>query len=121
MDYIIYLLAGITAAALILTFFVLLPATIVFNVKAGKAYRDKLAGKIEKLRLGRMLSALGIDIDAYISKEHGTVIHTNLTQCMDCKNTDQCDEQIEHGNITIDTIGFCNNEKSLQSTQRKIN
>lgn len=120
MDYIIYLLAGILAIVMVLAFFVLLPAAIVFNIKAGMAYRDGLAERIEKLRLGKMLSALGIDIDAYISQERGTVIHTNLTQCMDCKNTDQCDEQIEQGSITIDTIDFCNNEQSLQSTQRKI-
>ena len=121
MDYVIYLLAGIMAAALLITLFVFLPAAIVFNVKAGMAYRDRMAGRIEKLRLGKMLSALGIDIDTYISKERGTVIHTNLTRCMDCENTGKCDDQLEHGNITIDSIGFCNNEKSLQTTKLKLN
>ncbi len=113
MSVFITLLATILLLLLVAVFAIWLPVAIVFNVRAGMAYREKLAGKIEKMRLGKMLAALGVDIDAYISNERGVDIHDHVTRCKQCSNTSECDERISQGDINADEIAFCNNEQSL--------
>ena len=115
MTYLIYLLAAILALVVVLIFAVLLPLAIGTNVRAGRVYREKLAGGIEKLRLGKMLAALGIDVDAYISQVRSVDIHEHMTRCKACGNVEKCDEKLADGSVTPDAIGFCNNEQSLQS------
>ena len=115
MTYLVYMLAAILGLVVVLIFAVLLPLAIGTNVKAGLVYREKLAGRIEKLRLGKMLSALGIDIDAYVSQVRSVEIHEHMTRCKACENVEKCDEKLEGGDIAPDTIDFCNNEQSLQS------
>ena len=120
MSTIITVLASIIMVALLAIFAIWLPLAIIFNVRAGMIYREKLAGQIEKLRLGRMLSALGIDIDSYISNERGVDIHDHIERCKACSNIDECDERMASGDITGDTIDFCNNEQSLQELTRNL-
>jgi len=118
MSIFITLSAAILLLLLFAVFAVWLPAAIVFNVRAGMAYRERLAGKIEKMRLGKMLAALGVDIDAYISNERGVDIHDHVVRCNQCTNTNECDERISQGNINADDIAFCNNEQSLHQLTR---
>ena len=118
MSVFITLLASILLLLLVAVFTLWLPAAIVFNVRAGVAYREKLAGKIEKMRLGKMLAALGVDIDAYTSNERGVDIHDHVTRCNQCINTGECDERISQGDINADDIAFCNNEHSLHKLTR---
>jgi hypothetical protein len=118
MSVFITLLATIMLILLVAVFTIWLPAAIVFNVRAGMAYREKLAGKLEKMRLGKMLAALGVDIDAYISNERGVDIHDHVTRCNQCASTSECDERISRGDINADDIAFCNNEQSLQKLTR---
>ena len=94
MSMITILLTIILFVAMFVLFAILLPLAIIFNVRTGKAYREKLAGKIEKLRLGKMLSALGIDIDTYIARERGVDIHKHMNNCKACSNLEECDERI---------------------------
>ena len=61
-----------------------------------------------------MLAVLGIDIDAYVSRQRVVNIREQMTRCKACDNTGECDEKLEQGDIAADYIGFCNNEKSLQ-------
>ena len=82
--------------------------------------KDMFAEQIERLRLGKMLAALGVDIDAYVSMERTVYIREQITHCMACDNTEECDDRLTEGVIDADNISFCNNEKSLQELTRSI-
>lgn len=97
---------------------VLLPIAIVFNVRAGRKYRRRLAQNIHHLRLNRMLTALGIDTDEYLHEERIVDIHEQMTRCGECANTEECDEAL-HGKVDPDHIGFCNNEATLREMVKK--
>jgi hypothetical protein len=106
----------ITALLTLLTgaFVVLLVLAIMFNLKAGQRYRANLAKRLDQLRLGKMLSALGIDTEAYLHSERILDIHQQMDRCSSCANTDRCDDQLADGTVRSDEIDFCNNERSLQ-------
>jgi len=99
---------------LLATFMVLLPVAIIFNTRAGMKYRRTLAGQLERLRLGKMLTALGIDTDSYLSSERVVAIREHMERCNACENTGECDTRLAEGALDADSIGFCNNEASLQ-------
>jgi len=105
--------------AILLGFFVTLLAVllftaIIFNMKKGRKYRQALAKRIEQLRLNKMLTALGIDPNAYLHDQHITDIHSHMERCEACENTAECDETLSTNKINPTEIGFCNNEQSLQ-------
>ncbi|TNF92243.1 MAG: hypothetical protein EP297_13645 [Gammaproteobacteria bacterium] len=98
---------------------IILFAAIFFNMKVGMRFRQDLANRIHGLRLGRMLNALGIDIDSYLHSEPVVDIENQITRCTQCANTDECDEKLTSDSIKPDEIAFCNNEKSLQEIAGK--
>lgn len=114
MTEVVTLISVAVLAILLALFVLLLPIAIVFNFRAGLKYREALAGKIEKLRLGRMLVALGIDIDEYVSTERGVDIYQHMNRCKACTNTEECDDRLGSDDIDSSNIKFCNNEESLQ-------
>lgn len=114
----ISLLSATLLSFLLATFAVLLMITIVFNFKAGLKYRKALAERVNRFRLAKMLTALGIDIDEYLSTERVIDIHTHMTRCNACENIEECDERLAQGKLSPDEIGFCNNEQSLQNIAR---
>jgi len=103
---------------LTLAFGAMLVSAIVFNVSAGKKYRQSLATRIDQLRLSKMLSALGIDVNRYLHTQSTVDIRKHMDRCSACDKTDTCDEQLAAGNIKATDIDFCNNEKSLQDITR---
>ena len=111
---------GLLMILILAVFTVLLPIAFVFNFKTGMVYRERLAGQIERLRLGNMLAALGIDTDAYVSKERAVDIKEQMTRCKACENTETCDEKLEQDVVTADSIGFCNNEESLRKMAQTV-
>jgi len=108
------LLPATLLALVLAAFLVLLPVAIVFNYRAGMKYRATLAGQLNNLRLGKMLAALGIDIDSYIASERVVDIHQHIKRCGECNNPGPCDTALADGNLAPDSIEFCNNEQSLQ-------
>ena len=114
----ISVLSATLLTILLATFATLLMIAIVFNFKAGLRYRRALAEQLDNFRLARMLGALGIDIDEYLSTERVVDIHAQMTRCGACENMGECDEKLTAGNISSDDIGFCNNEQSLQKLAR---
>jgi hypothetical protein len=92
----------------------LLFTAIVFNLNVGKKYRQTLARDIDKLRLSRMLAALGIDVDSYLHSERIVDIQRQMGRCSDCGRTAECDDRLARGDVDAADIGFCNNEQSLQ-------
>ena len=116
---IISIIIGGLLAVLTLAFTVLLASAIVFNLNAGKKYRKSLANSVDQLRLSKMLTALGIDVDNYLHTERIVDIQQHMDRCSACDNVEECDEQISTGQLDAADIGFCNNEQSLQEIARK--
>ena len=115
----ITLVALAVLTLVLVTFSVLLPVAIVFNVRAGEKYRKGLAEKVNKLRLGKMLAALGVDIDVYLNSERSLEIQQHIDRCAACDNTAECDDKLSAEAIDPDSIDFCNNEASLQKIAKK--
>ena len=103
---------------LTLAFTVMLVSAIVFNMKSGKKYRVSLARRFDQLRLSKMLSALGIDVNSYLHTQGIVDIQKHMDRCSACENTTTCDEQLATGDIKASDIEFCNNEKFLQDVAR---
>ena len=72
-----------------------------------------LARDIDKLRLSRMLTGLGIDVTSYLHSERIVDIQQQMGRCSDCGRTAECDDRLAHGEVDAADIGFCNNEQSL--------
>jgi hypothetical protein len=113
------LIALVLLTLILLTFSVLLPVAIVFNVRAGEKYRQGLAEKVDQLRLGKMLAALGVDIDVYLNSESTLEIQQHIDRCAACISTVECDDRLAARDIGPDSIGFCNNEASLREIAGK--
>ena len=105
---------------LLVIFTVLLPVAIVFNTRAGMKYRQGIAEQLQRLRLGKMLTALGIDRDSYLSRERAVDIREQMQRCNNCGNTVECDTRLAEGVVDTDTIGYCNNEASLQKIAAEL-
>ena len=113
-------LAIVLLGLLLLVFTVLLPLSVVFNTRSGMNYRRVLARKLDKLRLGKMLKALGIDMNRYLSTEYVANIHKQMDRCTACANTEECDTRLAEGDVTAEQIDFCNNEESLQKLGKQL-
>jgi hypothetical protein len=87
---------------------------IMRNVIVGMEFRKNLARKVHDLRLNKMLTALGIDINSYLHSERVIDIEEQIDKCASCENTETCDDQLSKGSIQTSNIDYCNNEKSLQ-------
>ena len=103
---------------LTLTFAVLLLAAIVFNLNAGRKFRRLLAARLDQLRLGKMLSATGIDINRYLHTQSVVDIQDQMERCSNCESTDTCDEQLAEGHVSVQDIDFCNNQRSLEEMSK---
>ena len=113
MDLISLIIASLLGILITLVI-VLLFIAIIFNMKRGRKFRQALAKRVAQLRLNNMLVALGVDTNAYLHEEKVTDIYKHMESCEACENTEECDDALEKDNINPDTIGFCNNEQSLQ-------
>ena len=87
---------------------------IMRNVIVGMEFRKRLARQVNALRLNRMLTALGIDINGYLHSERVIDIEEQIDRCSACHNTETCDDQLTKGTINAGNIDYCNNEQSLQ-------
>jgi len=105
---------------LLVIFTVLLPVAIVFNTRAGMKYRQGIAEQLQRLRLDKMLAALGIDRDSYLSRERAVDIREQMQRCNSCDNTVECDTRLAEGAVDTDSIGYCNNEASLQKIATQL-
>lgn len=87
---------------------------IYVNVITGIKFRSALARKLHQLRLNRMLTALGIDLNIYLHHEQIVDIENQMSKCSACGNTEICDDQLASGQVNTDNIDYCNNEESLK-------
>lgn len=105
---------------MLVVFIVLLLAAIVFNTRAGMKYRQGLASQLERLRLGKMLTALGIETDNYLSTVRAADIREQMNRCNDCANTGECDTRLVAGTVDAGSIDYCDNEASLQKIAERL-
>ena len=113
MDLISIIIASLLGILVTLVI-VLLFIAIIFNMKRGRKFRQALAKKVARLRLNKMLIALGVDTNAYIHDENVADIYKHMERCEDCSKTEECDDALAKDQINPDEIDFCNNEQSLQ-------
>ena len=113
MDIVSIIIGGFLALFLLYVI-VRMSYVIMRNVIVGMQFRKQLASKVEALRLNRMLAALGIDVSSYLHSERVLDIEEHVDRCSACDNTETCDDQLAKGSIQVDSIDYCNNEKSLQ-------
>ena len=118
MNYISLFIASLLAL-LVAVFVISLFVAIIFNVKAAEKYRHRLAKRVESLRLNKMLTALGIDMDAWLHSESLLDVKRQMSRCSECGNTEKCDETLSGSEVDAADIGFCNNEKDLQKIMEK--
>ncbi len=104
---------------LVSVFSVSLFLAIIFNVKAGIKYREPLARKLQTLRLGKMLSALGVNTVEYLHSESMVTINKQMDRCAECANTEECDDNLSANSVSLNEIDFCNNESSLKNMLSK--
>jgi hypothetical protein len=109
---------GLLATGLAISL-VLLPLAIARNVETGMKYREDLARKLDRLRLGRMLAALGVNINRYLNNERIVDIDRQMRRCSACANTATCDDRLRQGKVAPDNIGFCDNEEPLRKLVHK--
>jgi hypothetical protein len=105
---------------LLATFMILLPVAIIYNTRAGMKYRQRLAEQLARLRLGKMLTALGIDTDSYLSSERVVDIQKQMERCNTCANTGECDTRLAEGAVDAGSIDYCNNEASLHKITERL-
>ena len=105
---------------LLATFMVLLPVAIIFNTRTGMKYRQGLAEQLARLRLGKMLTALGIDTDSYLSSERVVDIQKQMERCNTCANTEECDTRLAEGAVDAGSIDYCSNEASLHKITERL-
>lgn len=113
MDIVTVIIGGLLALSMVYLVFRMSYA-IMRNVIVGMEFRKNLARKLEALRLGKMLTALGIDTRRYLHSETVLDIEDQMDRCAACQNTETCDDQLANGTIQAGKIDYCNNEASLQ-------
>jgi hypothetical protein len=117
---IISLVAMLMLGLLLVIFIVWLMVAIIFNTRAGMKYRQGLANQLGRLRLGKMLTALGIETDSYLSTERAVDIREHMDRCNACANTVECDTRLAKGPVDAGNIDYCNNEASLQKIAERL-
>lgn len=108
------------ALVLLLTGFILrLSYTILINLINGRKFHHALEQEFSKLRLSRMLTALGISKTDYIYQSSVKDINQQMKSCSDCNNTEVCDEKLAAPEIDVSEIEFCNNEADLKELKQR--
>ncbi len=83
------------------------------NLINGRKFHHSLEQQFNKIRLNKMLSALGINKKDYIYQTNVQDIKQQMKNCTDCDNTNICDEKLATPELDVTTIEFCNNEAEL--------
>ena len=112
---------------LIIVFFILLTIVITIGLfravtkssQQGETFYQKLSERIGQLRMHRMLQALGINEKEYTRSNQVNEIEMHINRCKDCGNTEQCDSELEGGEIKHADQYCPNNEDLLRSVHKQ--
>ena len=105
---------GGTLLLMVSWFMLRLSYTVAMNLINGRKFHHALEQEFSKLRLSKMLAALGISKTDYIYQTSVKDIQQQMKSCSDCTNTNECDEKLSKPDINITEIEFCNNEADLK-------
>ena len=94
-----------------------LPRDIVRNSLNGIMHRKQVLERLDRLRLGKMLSAMGIDETEYVYKTRLTDIETHMQRCKGCNAKQECDRQLASEAVS-EAEKFCPNNADLARQQR---
>jgi len=108
-SYFAFIVLGIVFLVLALFFVILISK----NMKQGKVVRQRLAQRVESLRMSKMLRALGLDLTQYLYTVPITKINDSMKKCEHCPTTDICDDNLQKGHLETDEIDFCPNHECL--------
>ena len=111
-------LVGLALLTLLAFFILRLFYVIGCNLIRGRRFHQNLAAEFERLRLSRMLAALGISKARYIHQTPVVEIRQHMQNCEQCENTQECDSRLAKGEVDADHIGFCNNEETLKNLRQ---
>jgi len=113
------MVVGGALVAMVSWFMLRLTYTIGINLVNGRKFHHALDQEFSKLRLNKMLSALGISKTDYIYQSSVKDIQRQMKSCSDCNNTDECDEKLTTPDIDVTETEFCNNEEELKDIKQK--
>ena len=103
---------------LLVIFMIRLSYNITINLVNGRKFHHALGQDFSKLRLNKMLAALGINKTQYLYQTNVKDIYQQTKRCTDCTNTNECDERLDSPDMDVTKIDFCNNEESLKKIKR---
>ena len=107
--------------ALVILLLIRLPWAMSKNIKTGIRFRQALSEKIDGLRLGRMLSRLGITNKGYLYEQRIHKIRHHIDQCEACENIDICDARADDmDEIDNDIATYCPNAEDLVSIRDEV-
>lgn len=112
------MIVGGALTLLLANFIFRLIYTITTNMINGRKFHLALEQEFNKLRLSKMLSALGINKTAYIHQTKVKDIHQQMKSCSSCDNTDECDEELSTSDVDISKLKFCKNEAELKEIKQ---
>lgn len=115
-----------TIETLVVLFFIFLTIFIIIGLfrsimkssRQGETFYQNLIDRIEQLRMHKMLQALGIDEKEYTHSNQVNEIEMHMNRCRECSNTEQCDSELESGEIKHADQYCPNNEDLLNSAAK---
>lgn len=113
------MIVGGALVAMISWFLLRLTYTIAINLINGRKFHHALEQEFARLRLSKMLTALGISKTDYIYQSSVKDILQQMKSCSDCDNTQVCDEKLAVPEVEITDIEFCNNEAELKGLKQQ--
>lgn len=113
-----------TIEAVILFFFIFFTIFITIGLfrsimkssQQGETFYQNLIERIKPLRMHKMLQALGVDEKQYTRGNPVNEIEVHMERCQQCSNTEQCDSELESGEIKHADQYCPNNEDLLKGT-----
>lgn len=101
----ILLLAGFIGAIMLMV--IRLTMAIIGNFQTGQAVRLALAGRIGRMRYGRMLAARRVNLNEFLHQRPLTEIEAGMRRCRACPATTECDRLLEQGVTSEQAPEFC--------------
>lgn len=100
----ILLLTGFIGAIMLTV--IRLAVAITGNFQAGRAARLELAGRIRRMRYGRMLAGR-IDLNEFLHQKPLAEIEAGMRRCRACPATAECDRILDKGMTSEPALEFC--------------
>ena len=101
----ILLLAGFIGAIMLMV--IRLTMAIIGNFQTGQAVRLTLAGRIGRMRYGRMLAMRRVNLNEFLHQRPLTEIEAGMRRCRACPATTECDRTLAPGVTSEQAPEFC--------------